>query len=136
LVLALLVVSVVTNAACQSAYSDTISALEMRQHCRGVEAATSSRGEISMNVTKYSNALTCFGAFSALTQEIALLDNQTYESLIIPGVCVFLAGNNRVSVKVLVAVFSHFVDEHPEQGGRDFFIVAWDAFKTAWPCTK
>ena len=89
-----------------------------------------------MNVTKYSNALTCFGAFSALTQEIALLDNQTYESLIIPGVCVFLAGNNRVSVKVLVAVFSHFVDEHPEQGGRDFFIVAWDAFKTAWPCTK
>jgi len=132
----LLVVIVVTDATGRSAHGDTISALEMRQHCRGVEAATSTRGEIAMNVTHYSDVLTCFGAFSALTQEMGLLNAPTTESLFLPGVCAFETGDPVLSGKVLVAVFTHFVDQHPEQGGRDFFPVAWSAFKTAWPCTK
>lgn len=142
LMLALSVVIGVTDATGRSARGDTISALEMRQDCRGIEAAPSRRGEISMNITRDPGILTCYGAFSALTQEIAFLNSQTVEwrqtaeSLFLPGVCAFAAGDNSVSVKVTVAVFTHFVDEHPEQGGRDFFLVAWNAFQTAWPCRK
>lgn len=74
--LCLFVITVVTITAGQ-AHSDTISALEMRQDCRGVEAATSTRGEITMNVTRYPNALTCYGAFAALAQEFAFIDVKT-----------------------------------------------------------
>jgi hypothetical protein len=132
-VLLLAVVVAVTG---RSARGDTISALEMRQDCQGVEAATSSRGEITMNIARYPYTLTCFGAFSALTQEIAVLNSGTAESAFLPGVCIFATGYDSVSVKLLVAVFAHFIDEHPEQGGRDFLLVAWNAFKTAGPCTK
>jgi hypothetical protein len=128
--LALLAVIALTNVT-ERACGDTISALEMRQVCRGVEAATSARGGITMNVTKYPNALTCYGAFYALTQEI---NSQTGESIFLPGVCVLSSYDNRIGVKMLVMVFTHFVDQHPEQGGREFFIVAWSALQTAWPC--
>jgi hypothetical protein len=134
----LLVVLAVTGATERAAHGDTISALDMRRDCRGIDVASPVGGEISMDVTRYPNILTCFGAFSAIAQEIASVnDNRhTAESVFLPGVCAFADGNNRIGVKVLVAVFVHFVDEHPEQGGRDFFPVAWSAFKAAWPCPK
>lgn len=131
-----LLLAVVITVTGRSVRGDTISALEMRQDCQGVEAAASTRGEISINVTRYPRALTCFGAFSALTQEIAIVNSGTAESAFLPGVCVLATGYGSVSVKLLVAVFAHFIDEHPEQGGQDFLPVAWNAFKTAWPCTK
>ena len=97
--------------------------------------ASNKGGQLSMNVTKYPRILTCYGAFITLGQAISFMDSDEHEPLFLPNVCIFSYYADRVpGVSVLVDVFIHYADSHPEDGGKDFIIVAWNAFKAAWPC--
>jgi hypothetical protein len=114
-----------------------ISALTMRQYWRGVEEATMI-GDVLYNTdtSKYPYANTCWGAFSTLHQEGLLVeDMETLVSMFLPGVCMTKNGHGQAAT-VLVAVFTHYVDQHPQVGGDRFVYVAWKAFKAAWPCTR
>jgi hypothetical protein len=111
--------------------SAEISALEMRQNCRGVEAARLNGDQIFLDSSKYPNALTCWGSFSTLHQQSLWFDDAT--PIFLPGVCSITNGHGQKAV-VFVKVFTRYVDEHPQIAGKDFFAVAWEAFKAAWPC--
>jgi hypothetical protein len=111
-----------------------ISALTMRQYCRGVEAETIRDDVIYTETSTYPYAATCVGAFNTLHQESLLVeDRETLASTLLPSVCLIKNGHGQ-AVTVLVAVFTHYVDQHSQQGGDMFFYVAWKAFKVAWPC--
>lgn len=118
-----------------SAESAEISALEMRQNCRGIEAARLNGDQILMDTTKYPKALTCWGAFNALHQQsLWFYDDETRQTpIFLPGVCSITNGHGQMVV-VLVKVFTRYVDEHPQDSGKDFLAVVWEAFKAAWPC--
>jgi hypothetical protein len=118
---------------------DTISALEMRQDCRGMELVRSESGQITMNVSKYPHILICYGAFITLHQAISYVNDSNSKPLLplfLPDVCIFRHYNTPPAVQVLVNVFIRYADSHPEDGGKHFLFVAWNAFKTAWPCTN
>ncbi len=111
-----------------------VSAVEMRQYCRGMEAASlESNGMIELDPEKYPDVLECFGASETLHQE-TLAVNENDSSLFLPGVCASTNGRGTQAF-VLMKVFTHYVDEHPEEGGGPFMIVAWRDLRSAFPCT-
>jgi hypothetical protein len=108
-----------------------ISALEMRQKCRGVEVARLNGDQIFLDTQHYPDALTCWGAFSTLHQQSLWFDRAA--PIFLPDVCSITNGHGQKAV-VLVRVFTRYVDEHPQESGKDFLAVVWEAFKAAWPC--
>jgi hypothetical protein len=109
-----------------------ISALEMRHSCRGIEAATLHGDDVYMDTAKYPNAFICWGAFSTLHQA-SLYFYEPNRPTFLPDVCPMRDNHGQKAV-VLVKVFTHYVDEHPQDAGKNFIEVAWESFKTAWPC--
>jgi hypothetical protein len=113
-----------------------ITALEMRQKCRGIEAARLNGENLLLETGKYPDALTCWGAFSTLHQQSLWVDSSArLNPIFLPGVCAITNGHGQKAV-VLVKVFTHYVDEHPQEAGKDFMEVAWEAFKAVWPCVE
>src|SRR5262245_23508083 len=97
-----------------------ISALEMRQKCRGIEAAGLNGDKVFMDTRKYPDVLTCWGAFSTLHQQSLWFDDETRQTpIFLPGVCSITNRHGQRAV-VLVKVFTRYVDEHPQDGGKDF----------------
>ena len=118
LVLAVAVVTFLTMHA--RAASAEISALEMRQKCRGVEAAPLNGDQVFMDTRKYPEALTCWGAFTVLHQaSLWFKSSNNKEPIFLPGVCSITNGHGQKAV-VLVKVFTRYVDEHPQDDGKDF----------------
>lgn len=58
-----------------------ISALTMRQYCRGVEAVTVRGDVLYTDTSKYPYADTCWGAFSTLHQESLLIEIGRHQRL-------------------------------------------------------
>src|SRR5215813_2607977 len=84
-----------------------ISALEMRQKCRGVEAAIINGDEIAFDTNNHPEVLTCWGAFSTLHQQSLWFDYGG-APIFLPGVCSTVNGHGQKAV-VLVRVFSRYV---------------------------
>ncbi|MGB6176906.1 MAG: hypothetical protein WBF43_11375 [Methylocella sp.] len=82
-----------------------ISALEMRQNCRGVEAAPLHGDNVIFNTTKYPDVFVCWGAFSVLHQESLYYDEASPDNpIFLRGVCSLTEGHGQrvvVLVKVL-----------------------------------
>src|SRR3954463_10102721 len=93
------------------AYADArgeISALEMREKCRGIEAAPVSGHEIAVNTTRYPEALTCWGAFQAIRQASRYFYEGSGGTLpmFLPDVCSSQGGRIQPA-EVLIRVFTH-----------------------------
>jgi hypothetical protein len=74
----------------------------------------------------------CWGAFSTLHQlSLGVDDNKA--SVFLPGVCSIRDEHGQRAI-VLIKVFNHYVDEHSWDGGKQFAVVARNAFQAAWPC--
>lgn len=109
-----------------------ISAVEMRQDCRGLEAAKLRGDLVSMDTARYPEVLICWGAFNALHLE-GLRVSENGSGIFLPDVCLVTDGHGQKAV-VMMRVFTKYVDSHPEEGGKDFISIVWEAFKQAWPC--
>jgi hypothetical protein len=98
---------------------------DMLSNCRPIERATT-RGQMISFAPTYEAGL-CWGAFAAVQRATAFASDR--KPLL--SVC---APENSTRAQ-FVAVFVHFVDRRPERRHEDWFIVAWDALRAAFPCS-
>ena len=70
----------------------------------------------------------CWGAFASIQEVLNWADTDTERQYL--AVCLPPQSQRRQ----LVLIFVRYVDEHPAEGHRDFFFIAWTALREAFPC--
>jgi hypothetical protein len=103
--------------------SDT--AGDMLSNCRTIAEAQTHDRVVSFART-YESGI-CWGAFATL-QRASAIGNESARLL---SVCT-PAESTRSQI---VAVFVEYIDRRPERRHEDWFIVAWDALRAAFPCS-
>ena len=90
----------------------------------GTQAGTS---EVRLPTDFYTGY--CWGAFSSLQSATTAKDwrgRQQFDACVPP----------QATKLQLIAAFTHYAGNHPEQLDKDYFGVALDAFKDAFPCSR
>ena len=90
----------------------------------GAQAGTS---EVRLPTDFYTGY--CWGAFSSLQSATTAKDwrgRQQFDACVPP----------QTTKMQLIAAFTHYAGNHPEQMDKDYFGVALDAFKDAFPCSR
>jgi hypothetical protein len=109
-----------------AAHSET--AEEMASICR--DAVKMKVVGSSASVPSTFNGGECWGAFVSFIRATHYYDPDTSKPVF--GICY----PNNVTVSQSIKIFVAYSKRHPEQDNKDFFQVAIDANKEAFPCSK
>jgi Rap1a immunity proteins len=104
------------------------SAGEMVSACKQVSVAKTNE-RVTMLPRDFDSGL-CWGAFGALEQFVKTSDEAKRPPQPASGICV----PENVARSRLIAAFSDFLKTHPERNQEEFYPVARDALKVAFPC--
>ena len=106
------------------------SAEEMASACRTVAAAKVSATGVALP-TDFDSGL-CWGAFAALQKAINIVASASPRPNVpFLGIC---APETSTRTQ-LILIFEEFSRRHPERLNADFFFVALDALREAFPCS-
>ncbi|MDB5973708.1 MAG: hypothetical protein JWR07_468 [Nevskia sp.] len=101
---------------------------QMLSACKAVPTAQAAAGtEVRLPTDFYTGY--CWGAFSSLQSATTSKDwrgRQQYDACVPP----------QTTKMQLIAAFTRYAGNHPEQMEKDYFGVALDAFKDAFPCSR
>jgi hypothetical protein len=104
------------------------SAEVMLSACREVASARVS--ENTAEIPEDFDSGMCWGAFAATQKAIVITNSRNASEGPVLGVCA-PSESNRTQ---LIAVFIEYARTHPERLHEDFFLVALDALRKAFPC--
>jgi hypothetical protein len=100
---------------------------QMLSACKAIPTAPAGTGAVRLPTDFYTGY--CWGAFSSLQSATTSKDwrgRQQYDACVPP----------QTTKMQLIAAFTHYAGNHPEQMEKDYFGVALDAFKDAFPCSR
>ena len=104
------------------------SAGEVASACKQISAAKANE-RVTMLAQDFDSGL-CWGAFGVLEQSVKTYNKDKRPPQPLSGTCV----PESVARSRLIAAFSDFLRAHPERGQEEFYRVAQDALKAAYPC--
>ena len=101
---------------------------EMVSACKQISVAKTNE-RVTMLPRDFDSGV-CWGAFGALEQFVRTSDEAKRPPQAVSGICV----PENVARSRLIAAFSDFLKTHPERNQEEFYPVARDALKAAFPC--
>ena len=101
---------------------------EMVSACKQISVAKTNE-RVTMLPRDFDSGV-CWGAFGALEQFVKTSDEAKRPPQPVSGICV----PENVARSRLIAAFSDLLKTHPERNKEEFYPVAGDALKAAFPC--